>query len=385
MHLIVLENEPSSHRGGQELSLIDICQGLHRRGHRISLLYKKSGDLLQHYQSFCSDITCIDEYKLNAKNLPQFVSSLHQAAQAIATESQSLVYCNQYQESFFGYGLACLKAIPFVCHLRLPPPTTLGVQSRLGLWGAKQLIAISQQTQQDWIAAGFSNQKFNTVYNGIDLDKFQEKTQPHLGGAIAPPQPLISASPVIAPIIAPVIAYVGRLDKVKGVETLLKAIALLKLEDPHLHLLIAGKPLIQNARYQDFLVQLAQQLGIGSNVSFLGHVSSPAKIYHASHVAVLPSLWAEPFGRTILEAMACGVPVVASRVGGIPEVLSGEFAQGLFQPGNAEDLAAKLRHTLSWQSQDIKLRQRCRDHVGDRFPLSKTVEGVERVMLKALG
>ncbi|MBI4783350.1 MAG: glycosyltransferase family 4 protein [Oscillatoriophycideae cyanobacterium NC_groundwater_1537_Pr4_S-0.65um_50_18] len=381
MHLIVLENEPSSYRGGQELSLIDICQGLHRRGHRISLLYKKSGDLLQHYQSFCSDITCVDEYKLKAKNLLRFVSSLHQTAQAITTESQSLVYCNQYQESFFGYGLACLKAIPFVCHLRLPPPTTLGIQSRLGLWGAKQLIAISQQTQQDWIAAGFSHQKFNTVYNGIDLEKSQEKIQPHTTSAIAQTQPPILTSPMTAPVIA----YVGRLDKVKGVETLLKAIALLKLEEPHLHLLIAGKPLIQNARYQDFLIQLAHQLGIESNVSFLGHVSSPTKIYHASHVAVLPSLWPEPFGRTILEAMACGVPVVASQVGGIPEVLSGEFAQGLFQPGNAEDLAAKIRHTLNWQSQDINLRQRCRDHVGDRFPLTKTVEGVEQVMFKALG
>jgi glycosyltransferase involved in cell wall biosynthesis len=82
--------------------------------------------------------------------------------------------------------------------------------------------------------------------------------------------------------------------------------------------------------------------------------------------------------------MACGVPVVASRVGGIPEVLADEFARGLFEPGNAEDLAAKLRDFLSGSAQDPDLSQRCRDYVGDRFPLSKAAEGVEQVLLKVL-
>ncbi|MBW4658044.1 MAG: glycosyltransferase family 4 protein [Drouetiella hepatica Uher 2000/2452] len=368
MHVIVLENEPSSRRGGQELSLIDICKGLHQRGHKVSLLYTKPGDLLEQYQSFCTHIDFVDGYKLTLQNPAQFFTGLREVGQSIKAEPESLVYSNQYQESFFGYGLASLKRIPLVCHLRLPPPSTLGIQSRLGLHGAKRLIAISRCTRTDWIAAGFANDKIKLVYNGIDLGKFQ-------------PQASKLAD-------SKVIAYVGRLDKVKGLETLLKAIALLKSEANseklHLRLLIAGKPLIQNAHYQDFLHQLTHQLNITANVEFLGHVADPAEVYRSSHLVVLPSLWAEPFGRSLLEAMACGVPVVASRVGGIPEVLSGEFAQGLFCPGDAEDLAAKLRYVLDWQAQDPSLGQRCRDYVSDRFPLSQAVEGVERVMLEAL-
>jgi glycosyltransferase involved in cell wall biosynthesis len=374
MHLIVLENEPSSCRGGQELSLIDICRGLHQRGHRISLLYTKSGDLLEQYQSFCSDINFVEGYKLTLQNPAQFFLNLRRIAQSIKTEPESLVYGNQYQESFFGYGLACIKRIPLVCHLRLPPPSSLGIQSRLGLQGAKQLIAISQQTKADWILAGFSSHTIKTVHNGIDLEKFASQVtleRSHFSTEHS------SES-------VKVIAYVGRLDKVKGIETLLQAIALLKLEEPHLHLLIAGKPLIQKADYQDFLIQLTHQLGIATNVSFLGHISHPAEVYRASTLAVLPSIWAEPFGRSLLEAMACGVPVVASQVGGIPEVLSGEFARGLFRPGDAEDLAAKLRSVLNWQTQDPQLGQRCRNYVGDRFPLSKAIEGVEQVMLEAV-
>jgi len=385
MHLIVLENQPSSCRGGQELSLLDMCQGLYRRGHRISLLYREPGDLLEKYQSFCSDINFIDEYKLKWQNLSQFIFSLHEANRSIKTERDSLVYSNQYQESFFGYGLAYLKRVPFVCHLRLPPPSTLGIQSSLGLRGAKRLITISQRTGEDWIAAGFAHHKIKTVYNGIDLERFTSQISQAADSKTADSK---TANRVIA--------YVGRLDKVKGIETLLKAIALLKLQEQskdqakellegvRLRLLIAGKPLIQNAQYEDFLKQLTYQLDIAADVEFLGHLTHPAEVYRASHLVVLPSIWAEPFGRTILEAMSCGVPVVASRVGGIPEVLTGEFAQGLFRPGDAEDLAATLQYVLNWQAQDLELGQRCRAYVGDRFSLSKAVEGVEQVMLEAL-
>jgi glycosyltransferase involved in cell wall biosynthesis len=243
----------------------------------------------------------------------------------------------------------------------------------LGLKGANQLIAISEQTKQDWLTAGFAAQKIDMVHNGIELAKFR----PALDRSIARSRWQLSET-------AQVVSYVGRLDKVKGIETLLRAIALLKSEALDLQLLIAGKPLIQQPQYQDFLKQLAKQLDISESVKFLGHVSQPAEVYQASQVVVVPSIWSEPLGRTLLEAMACGVPVVASRVGGIPEVLANEFAQGLFEPGNVEDLVAKLRHVLNWQAQDPALSQRCRAYVGDRFPLSKAVEGVEQVMLKVL-
>ncbi|HEY9640421.1 MAG TPA: glycosyltransferase family 4 protein, partial [Coleofasciculaceae cyanobacterium] len=373
MHLIVLENEPSSYRGGQELSLLAICKSLHQRGHQISLIYTRIGDLLEQYQDFCLQTIAVQGYKLNRHHPWQLAGDVYQAAQSIATDRDSLVYSNQYHDSFFGWGLARLKGIPLVCYLRLPPPSSWGIQAGLGLQGANRLIAISEQTKQDWMAAGFPAQKIDVVHNGIDLDKFQ----PALDRSIARSRWQLAETD-------PVVAYVGRLDKVKGVETLLRAIALLKPELPDLKLLIAGKPLIQQPQYQDFLKQLADQLNIADNVQFLGHVSQPAEVYQASNVVVVPSIWSEPLGRTLLEAMACGVPVVASRVGGIPEVLADEFAQGLFEPGNAADLGVKLRHFLSWQAQDSTLRQQCRAYVGDRFPLSKAVEGVEQVMLKLL-
>jgi glycosyltransferase involved in cell wall biosynthesis len=57
----------------------------------------------------------------------------------------------------------------------------------------------------------------------------------------------------------------------------------------------------------------------------------------------------EPFGRTIVESMACGTSVVGSRTGGIPEILIGEFQNGLFEPGNERDLADTLSRIMNWR------------------------------------
>jgi glycosyltransferase involved in cell wall biosynthesis len=373
MHLIVLENEPSSCRGGQELSLFDVCQSLHQRGHDITLLYTKPGDLLEKYQSLCLNTIPVYSYRMDRNQWLKSVRAFYQSVQKLSSFEYSLVYSNQYQDSLFGCSLAALKRIPFVCHLRLPFPTTLGLQARLGLHGATRLITISHQTKATWSNAGFSPQKLDVVYNGIDLNRFKPTTD------LASAKQRFQLAPETK-----VISYVGRLDKVKGVETLLHAVAQLLPHHPNLRLLIAGKPLIQSLHYQETLQQLAITLNIQPQVKFLGHVTNPLAVYQASDIVVLPSLWDEPFGRTLLEAMACGVPAVASRVGGIPEVLAGEFEQGLFRAGDRKDLADTLNRLIDWREADSNLGVRSRQYVADHFRLEKAVDGIEQVMLSAL-
>ncbi|PMB35160.1 hypothetical protein CEN42_07095, partial [Fischerella thermalis CCMEE 5208] len=65
MHFIGLENELSSFRGGQELNMFEICNGLSQRGHNISLIYLKSGNLLEEYRKFCNYLRQINSYEFN--------------------------------------------------------------------------------------------------------------------------------------------------------------------------------------------------------------------------------------------------------------------------------------------------------------------------------
>jgi glycosyltransferase involved in cell wall biosynthesis len=82
--------------------------------------------------------------------------------------------------------------------------------------------------------------------------------------------------------------------------------------------------------------------------------------------------------------MACGTPVVASRTGGIPENLTGEFQSGLFEPGNEQALSDTLNQFMNWRDKDPHLGERCREHVLGKFTLDKMVDGIEKSLLRVV-
>ena len=371
MHIIALEGEPSAFRGGQELNLLEICRGLSQRGHVISLVYVKEGSLLQQYQEFCASTIKVDSFVFDRSRIAHFFSFLNDIWKISASED-SAIYINQYQDIFFGSTLALIKNIPLVCYLQLPPlqhrfPRPLA----LGLSRVKKFISVSNQTKLDWVKRGFKAEKIDVVYNGTDLEKFK-------------PSENLSALKIKWSMDEDtrVISYLGRLDKEKGIEILIKAFALLQRSCTRARLLIVGKPVSQGEEYKKSLEQLVASLSIEDHVSFLGHVTDTVSIYQVSDVTVLPSLWSDPFPRTIAESMACGTPVIASRIGGIPENLTGEFQNGLFTPGNERELVERLSQTIDWRHKDPSLGERCRSHVLAKFTLDGMVDGIEKVLLK---
>ncbi|MBD2771468.1 glycosyltransferase family 4 protein [Iningainema tapete] len=376
MHLIVLENEVSSFRGGQERSLLDVCRGLYHRGHSISLLYIKEGDLLSQYNEFCSNLIQVSSYRIERRKIIQSINNFLLNNIKLKTTTDSVVYSNQYHDSFFAYTLALSKNIPFVCHLRLPPPPlrTLGFQWGIGMQGAKRLIAVSNQTKLDWINRGFKEDKIDVVYNGVNPEIFIQNSD-----NISTYKNKLGINENTR-----IISYIGRLDKEKGLETLIQGFALFLKSDTNAKLLIAGKPLCQDNDYKKHLIKLTNDLGIEENVSFLGHVNNTISLYQISDCTILPSLHSEPFGRTIIESMACGTPVVASRTGGITEILTLEFQDGLFEPGNVQDLVTTLNIMLKKKDLDPHLSDKCRKHILCNFHLDRMVDGVEKVLVKSL-
>ncbi|MFK8184203.1 MAG: glycosyltransferase family 4 protein [Phormidesmis sp.] len=382
MNIVVLENEPSSFRGGQERSLIDACEGLASRGHSVSLLYIKEGNLLERYRKICDAIIKVDGYFINSKNnLSSLISFINDVLK-VPTRSDTIVYSNQYHDSLFGAAVSFLKNVPYVCHLRLPPPETFCKQWEIGLKGVDRFITISEKTQQDWDESGVNKSKVDVVYNGINTETFTPSNYP------SPLREELGISQQ-----AKVISYVGRLDREKGVEILINAFSqLIDHQDYNpesTFLLIAGKPLchqdeVAGQHYVNSLKNLAVSLGITSTVKFLGHLNETTPLFQASDVSVLPSLHSEPFGRSIIESMACGTPAIASRTGGIPEILTGEFTQCLFSPGNSADLASTMDHILSMVDADPAFKKRCRQHTCEHFSTTQMVDGIDKVLLKVI-
>ncbi len=179
------------------------------------------------------------------------------------------------------------------------------------------------------------------IYNGVETDKFapgvrDDSLRARLG--IAPDAVLF--------------AFAGRLVGWKGMAVALKALAEPALRDANAKLLVIG-----TGTQKPELQQLAQSLGVTNHVVFhdpVPHDKLPV-LYGAVDTGVFPSIGDEAFGITVAEAMSCGKPVIASHIGGIPEVVGNEGTCGLLvPPGDPAALAQAMRRLAD----DTALRTR---------------------------
>lgn len=165
------------------------------------------------------------------------------------------------------------------------------------------------------------------VFNGIDTGLFRPVA----------PDPELRRE--LGAADAPLLLFVGRLQPWKGVETALRALVLL----PEARLAVAG-----DGEDRARLEALAVELGIAGRVRFLGSVerSELPRLYSSADLLVATSHASETFGIGLVEAQACGLPVVASRFGGFPEVIDEGSTGLLFPPRDPAALAAAARSLL---------------------------------------
>jgi glycosyltransferase involved in cell wall biosynthesis len=150
--------------------------------------------------------------------------------------------------------------------------------------------------------------RIRTVYNGVDLAAF----------------PVLTQEPAV-----PTISWVGRIDPVKDLITLLRAFSLVIKEIPEARLRIFGSPPEGREAYLERCRAEAAELGLGHQAIFEGRIANIREAYAAGHVFVLCSI-SEGFPYTLIEAMACGRACVATDVGGVGEALG--YAAGLVVP-----------------------------------------------------
>lgn len=186
-----------------------------------------------------------------------------------------------------------------------------------------QIIAVSDAVRDYVTCMGVSSNKVRVVTNGVDLDEFRPKE-----------------SVDDTPNRTKRIVFVGRLVHNKGVQYLVEAAPSIIREYPNVRFVIAGDgPLTEELRKRTGI------LGVESTFEFLGVTPNIADILRESDLFVLPSLF-EGMSLTVLEAMACSLPIVATNVGGTPEVVIDNKTGLLVEPCNAEQLAHSILEIL---------------------------------------
>jgi glycosyltransferase involved in cell wall biosynthesis len=240
---------------------------------------------------------------------------------------------------------------------RIPDPITK-LKTKRALQRASFVITVSEHLRKQAVALGTPAEKVRSILNGCDTSVF------HPASRAASRRELGIAADT------KLLLYVGRLDLAKGLKELIEALAALR--DPEAELVLVGE-----GPAQPQLEACASMLQVSSQVRFAGVCGSRevAQWMAAANVFCLPS-YAEGCPNVIVEALSCGRPTVATRVGGIPELIEDECGI-LVPPRDAQALAGALKEVLAreWDQDKIALRyQRSWEQVAEEtFEACRTV------------
>ncbi len=354
--------------GGVELHVFQTSRELVRRGHQVDLLHVEPGPLELEYRRFCHSVTrvpAVDYWYLQGRRgRPRQMAMVAPATWETIRRRPDAIYGNRVFSTAWAIAAGRVVGAPVVNHLHgwtdLDPKRIAFLNRHVG-----RFVIISRFTADQWLGSGLDPTKIDIVFNGIDPAEYpfgglEERTAARLALGL-PEEPFV-------------VTYFGRLDREKGVDVLLRAWRHLNLGPDKARLLVVGSSTVFDApeAYPNELRELADD-----SVHFLPARRDVVTPLHAADVVVVPSLFDEPFGRVIIEALSTGRPVLASRVGGVPEILAGPLERFLFERGDVPGLAEQLRSIIRWREEEPELARVCADRVEEGFTLATMVDGVE--------
>lgn len=271
-----------------------------------------------------------------------------------------VVHSHSAPACIYGVSAARLARIPVSVNTRHGPRPELGSrQDRLYAYTARfadRIVGVSKDVASIIVRGGVPRNRVTTIWNGIDIEKY----------AFSGPAP---GGPAVV---------VGRLSPEKNVETLLRSLPEVIKWVPAFRLQIIG-----DGPSRANLELLARHLNIGKHVDFIGQSSDvPGRLREAS-MLVLPS-WTEGISLALLEAMAIGLPVIASRVGGNPEVIARDEMGLLVSPRDAAGMAEAIVRVASDGALANGLGQEARRRVERAFNIRNMIRAYEQLYLDCL-
>lgn len=216
--------------------------------------------------------------------------------------------------------------------------------------------------------------RIRCIYNGIDTSHYAtppdpEKIREHRERWKIPEN-------------QPIIGGIGRFaaGRVKGFDAILVAAHLLGQTVPGLQVLMVG-----DGPRRPFLEDVARRLGIRSKIHFVGVAQDVRLPLALMDMFIFPSRWPEAFGLTLVEAMAAGKPVIATRVGAVPEIVRHGIDGWLVPPEDPASLAEGILHLLKDRTEADRLGRQAQARAGEAFSLDRMAAEVEAVYQEVVG
>ena len=378
--------------GGSQKSLLDIMTEMKNRGNEVILAMPGTGLLTSEAKNrgvittkyFLPTIlfTRISFGKRRYFNIFAavydvfilFLSSLSLYI-LIRNKKPDIVHANQMLISIAA-GFACkLGKVPCVWHIRENPADHIPgfILKTYGVFGflfADRVMVNSQYTANIFrktalykkivvIPIGIENNSNHVVNKSLNSkDRYQKSNK--------------------------VISIFGRIIPMKGHDILIKSLKILKEKQAKFELQIVAH-INKNDRYYLYLLSLIKELNLKSKVQFCDFISDINPILNTSDIIVTSSIESETFGRTIIEAMAAGKPIVATRVGAHPELIEDGITGFLVEPNNPKQLSEKLKTLLDDKYLSEKMGQNGRVRYEKYYTLEQCCLNIENAYYQLIG
>ncbi len=351
--------------GGVSSYVLSMSRVLARRGHSVTIA--SGGGSLEPQAHVAGIIHWPVPMHTSAEFSPQVFRAARQALARLRVAPVDVLHAHTRVGQVVADRLSRRTGIPYVTTWHGLFRPNLG--RRLWPCTGARTIAISEPVRRHLLEDfRVPAERVRLIWNGVDVDHFAQRPTAEALVRFRAQHRM--------PERGPVVGGVGRLasGRVKGFDLLLEAGGLLVQRRSDLTVLIAG-----DGPRRLFLEEKARMFGMEQRVRFAGTVSDVRLPLGVLDVFVFSSRWPEGFGLSLIEAMAAGKPVVATRVGAVPEIIEDGRDGLLVEPEDPRALADAVMRLLDDPAAAARLGQAAQQRVRERFSLERMADEVEAV------
>ena len=354
--------------GGGQVSLLALMQQLDRQSFTPLCVGPDEGSMTDAVRRCGIPVRVVAQPPLRPGGLAAVARAAWALRGLVRDQQVDLIHANGSRCMFYAGVAGRLTGVPVVWHVRVADAD--GSWDRVLAALAARIIVISRAVEARFVPLRRAAQRLRVVHNGVDLHVFAQADGAGLRRRLG------YGDQVLVGMVAQLIPWKRHPDFIRAMSTVAAA-------HPEARFLVVGADPEPGARYQLELQDLALQSGLGDRLVFTGFRDDVAEIMAMLDIVVLTSE-NEPFGRVLIEAMAASRPVVATRGGGVEEIVQHDRTGLLVPVGDTAALAAAVSSLLEQPAKRLALGRAGQERAQGRFGIAAHARAVERVYREIL-
>jgi glycosyltransferase involved in cell wall biosynthesis len=365
---------------GSDITLLQLVSGLDRDEFRAAVIVPYDGPLVARLRAagakvlVCPGLPIVRRQNMNPRGLLRLLLSMRSVwrlAGLVRGRNVALVHCNTLAVSLVGFA-AVLARRPQVWHVHeiiVRPRSIASFLATLSSSLSTVVVANSKATADHYRRTRFvSSTPVRVVANGVEDSRVRTPAKTPLRSAVgAGPRDVV-------------FTLIGRVNRWKGHSVFLDAAELLAVESSSVRFLIVGDSFAGQEHLSEAVDRRIEASdALRGRAIRLPHLAEVGAVYSASDVIVVPSIEPEPFGLVAAEAMAAGMPVIASRIGALPEIVEDRRTGLVVDAGDAVALLLAMRTLGASPTQRAEMGRRGRERYERFFRVDRYVEEFARL------